>query len=195
MNSKRSKSRDGGKMPMVHPNAAAIDVGATMHMAAVGADRAPEPVRSFGTFTADLRRLVDWFTECGVETVVMNRPVSTGFRSSSFSMPGGLPWFLSTRATPSTCQAQDRCQRCAMAAAAPFIRVTASQLSAQRADCRAASLRASARASAGVRGLTHPAYAEGFDGDESSAPPRRGRHHRLDRPAYHTRDPCRRARS
>ena len=58
-------------MPMVHPNAAAIDVGATMHMAAVRADRTPEPVRSFGTFTADLHRLVDWFTECGVETVVM----------------------------------------------------------------------------------------------------------------------------
>jgi len=56
---------------MVHPNAAAIDIGATMHMAAVRADRAPEPVRSFGTFTADLHRLVDWFTECGVETVVM----------------------------------------------------------------------------------------------------------------------------
>ena len=71
MNPKRSKSRNGGKMPMMHPNAAAIDVGATMHMAAVRADRAPEPVRSFGTFTADLHRLVDWFTECGVETVVM----------------------------------------------------------------------------------------------------------------------------
>src|SRR5450631_2981545 len=71
MNPKRSKSRNAGKMPMVHPNAAAIDVGATMHMAAVRADRAPEPVRSFGTFTADLHRLVDWFTECGVETVVM----------------------------------------------------------------------------------------------------------------------------
>src|SRR6202051_1868437 len=71
MNPKRSKSRNAGKMPMVHPNAAAIDVGATMHMAAVRADRAPEPVRSFGTFTADLHRLVDWFSECGVGTVVM----------------------------------------------------------------------------------------------------------------------------
>jgi hypothetical protein len=58
-------------MPVMHPNAAAIDVGATMHMAAVGADRAPEPVRSFGTFTTDLHQLVNWFTECGVETVVM----------------------------------------------------------------------------------------------------------------------------
>src|SRR5258707_6336844 len=71
MNRNRSKSRVDRTMPMVHPNAAAIDIGATMHMAAVRADRAPEPVRSFGTFTADLHRLVDWFTECGVETVVM----------------------------------------------------------------------------------------------------------------------------
>src|SRR4051812_22710180 len=71
MNSKKPKSRNDGKIPMVNPNAAAIDVGATMHMAAVRADRAPEPVRSFGTFTADLHRLVDWFMECGVETVVM----------------------------------------------------------------------------------------------------------------------------
>jgi transposase len=71
MNPKKSKSRMDRTMPTVHPNAAAIDVGATMHMAAVRPDGAPEPVRSFGTFTADLHRLVDWFTECGVETVVM----------------------------------------------------------------------------------------------------------------------------
>jgi hypothetical protein len=32
-------------MPMVHRNAAAIDGGATMHMAAVRANRTPEPVR------------------------------------------------------------------------------------------------------------------------------------------------------
>src|SRR3954471_24910894 len=71
MNRKRSKSRMDRTMPTVHPNAAAIDVGATMHMAAGREDSAPEPVRRCGTFTADLHRLVDWFTECGVETVVM----------------------------------------------------------------------------------------------------------------------------
>src|ERR1700752_3793695 len=71
MNPKRSKPKNDRTMPMIHPNAAAIDVGATMHMAAVNADRTPEPVRSFGTFTTDLDQLVDWFTECGVETVVM----------------------------------------------------------------------------------------------------------------------------
>lgn len=62
-------------LTMVHANAAAIDIGATFHMAAVGADRSAEPVRSFGTFTADLNRLADWFAECGVKTVVME---STG---------------------------------------------------------------------------------------------------------------------
>ena len=69
----RNKSTDRVRrtIAVVHPNAAAIDVGATMHMAAVNADRTPEPVRSFGTFTTDLHRLVDWFAECGVDTVVM----------------------------------------------------------------------------------------------------------------------------
>src|SRR6202043_126119 len=71
MKRKRTKSKVDRTMPMVHPNAAAIDVGATIHMAAVSADRTPEPVRSFGTFTTDLHRLVNWFKECGVETVVM----------------------------------------------------------------------------------------------------------------------------
>jgi transposase len=58
-----------------HPNAAAIDIGATMHVAAVGPDQYPDPVRSFGTFTGDLHRLADWFEECGVRTVAME---STG---------------------------------------------------------------------------------------------------------------------
>src|SRR3974390_3207772 len=71
MNRKTTKSKIDRPMPMVHPNAAAIDVGATMHMAAVSADRTPEPVRSFSTFTTDLHRLGNWLKECGVETVVM----------------------------------------------------------------------------------------------------------------------------
>jgi transposase len=62
-------------MAPVHPHAAAIDIGATLHVAAVGPDRDPEPVRSFGTFTADLHRLADWLTQCGVTTVAME---STG---------------------------------------------------------------------------------------------------------------------
>lgn len=59
----------------IHPNAAAIDIGATIHVAAVGPDRDPEPVRTFKTFTDDLHRLADWFEHCGVKTIVME---STG---------------------------------------------------------------------------------------------------------------------
>jgi len=62
-------------MSPVHANAAAIDIGATLHVAAVGPDRDPEPVRSFGTFTGDLHRLAGWFKQCGVTTVAME---STG---------------------------------------------------------------------------------------------------------------------
>src|SRR5450755_3761997 len=70
---KRSrKSRD---MVQVHSAAAAIDIGATIHVAAVGPDRDNEPVRTFRTFTDDLHRLADWFASCGIKTVVME---STG---------------------------------------------------------------------------------------------------------------------
>jgi hypothetical protein len=34
-------------LPMIHPNAAGIDVGAKEHVVAMPADRDPEPVRSF----------------------------------------------------------------------------------------------------------------------------------------------------
>jgi transposase len=66
------KSRD---MVTVHPAAAAIDIGATIHVAAVGPERDNEPVRTFRTFTDDLHRLADWFADCGIKTVVME---STG---------------------------------------------------------------------------------------------------------------------
>jgi transposase len=60
---------------VVHPNAAGIDVGSEAHVVAVPADRVPEPVRTFGVFTADLRKLADWLKQCGVTTVVLE---STG---------------------------------------------------------------------------------------------------------------------
>jgi len=69
------KARRKRDISPTHPNAAAIDVGATLHVAAVGPDQDPEPVRSFGTFTGDLHRLADWFEQCGVRTVAME---STG---------------------------------------------------------------------------------------------------------------------
>src|ERR671932_329496 len=69
------RSRPSPEMFPTHPDAAAIDIGARMHVAAVPPDRDREPVRSFGTCTGDLQRLADWFARCGVRTVAME---STG---------------------------------------------------------------------------------------------------------------------
>jgi transposase len=55
----------------VNPNAAGIDCGSDMHYVAVPAERDPEPVRCFKTFTDDLHRLADWVVSCGVKTVAM----------------------------------------------------------------------------------------------------------------------------
>jgi transposase len=68
-------SRKTRGLAPVHPAAAAIDIGATMHVAAVGPDRDKEPVRTFRTFTGDLERLADWFARCGIKTIAME---STG---------------------------------------------------------------------------------------------------------------------
>ena len=72
---KAKQSRRGREMSPVHTHAAAVDIGATLHVAAVGPGCDPEPVRSFGTLTADLHRMADWFERCGVKTVAME---STG---------------------------------------------------------------------------------------------------------------------
>ena len=148
MNRNRSKSRVARTMPLINPNAAAIDIGATMHMAAVGADRAREPVRSFGTFTADLYRLVDWFTECGVETVVMESTSVYWIPIFELLDARGFTVFLvNARDAKHVPGRKTDVSDAPMAAAAPFVWTAAGQLSTQRTDCGAAILRASARAS------------------------------------------------
>ena len=62
-------------LPVLNPDAAGIDIGATEIYVAVPADRDPEPVRMFATFTQDLNELADWLQQCRVRTVAME---STG---------------------------------------------------------------------------------------------------------------------
>ena len=73
--SQAKQSHASGSLSPVNAAAAAIDIGATMHVAAVGPDRDEQPVRTFQTFTDALQRLADWFTECGIRTIAME---STG---------------------------------------------------------------------------------------------------------------------
>jgi Transposase len=67
---KRSKKRCE-ELPILHPDAAGIDVGASELFVAVSADRDPQPVRSFPTFTRDLNALADWLQQCGIHSVAM----------------------------------------------------------------------------------------------------------------------------
>src|SRR5262245_58145833 len=73
---KRKKNRKLDRtLPVMRPNAAGIDIGATEIFVAVPADRDKESVRSFPTFTQDLHVLADWLQQCRVDTVAME---STG---------------------------------------------------------------------------------------------------------------------
>jgi hypothetical protein len=62
-------------LPVLNPDAAGIDIGATEIYVAVPADRNPEPIRMFATFTQDLNELADWLQQCRIRTVAME---STG---------------------------------------------------------------------------------------------------------------------
>ncbi len=83
-NLRQSPSPD--PLRVTNPQAAGIDVHATVHWVAVPPGSAPPPpadhppnlpphVRSFGACTADLHLLADWLAACGVTTVAME---STG---------------------------------------------------------------------------------------------------------------------
>ena len=67
---KKSKRRCD-TLPVLHPDAAGIDVGASELYVAVAAEHYPQPVRRFPTFTRDLHVLADWLEQCGIRSVAM----------------------------------------------------------------------------------------------------------------------------
>ncbi|MGC1647677.1 MAG: IS110 family transposase [Candidatus Sulfotelmatobacter sp.] len=58
-------------LSQVNWDAAGIDVGSAEHYVAVPVGRDAQPVQRFGSFTADLYRLVKWLLDCGIKSVVM----------------------------------------------------------------------------------------------------------------------------
>ena len=58
-------------LEQINAHAAGIDVGSEEVYIAVPPDRDTQSVRSFPTFTADLRRLAEWLKVCQIETVAM----------------------------------------------------------------------------------------------------------------------------
>lgn len=67
-------SEDPG-LEVVHRKVAGIDVGNESHWVAVAPGCDPQPVREFGSWTADLQRMAEWLKSCGIKMVVLQ---STG---------------------------------------------------------------------------------------------------------------------
>lgn len=63
------------RLEMVHPHAAAIDVGSKEHYVCVRDGADPEPVQCFGCFTPELERMAEWLEQGRVTTVALE---STG---------------------------------------------------------------------------------------------------------------------
>lgn len=73
--SSQGEARPFEGMRQVHPHAAGVDIGAHAIMAGVPDGDDQQIVRAFGTYTADLDALADWFIDRGIQTVAME---STG---------------------------------------------------------------------------------------------------------------------
>jgi len=76
--SRKRKGKQQTGAPMLcclNPNAAGVDIGATEIYIAVPADRDPQAVRCFATFTEDLHAAANWLKACNIESVAME---STG---------------------------------------------------------------------------------------------------------------------
>jgi transposase len=69
------KNKTSADLPIVHPNAAGIDIGDTFHAVAVPAGRDEHLVRTFGSMTCDLLAIAKWLRQCKIDTVAME---STG---------------------------------------------------------------------------------------------------------------------
>src|ERR1700691_5006062 len=70
--------RPAANMPVIHPTAGGIDVESVEHFVCVPQDAVAEgasAVRSFGGFSGELDKLVEWLQSCGVKTAAME---STG---------------------------------------------------------------------------------------------------------------------
>jgi transposase len=78
MKSKTSKHKKQNKKVSVDAvweplnlHAAGVDIGSREHWACVPREADARPVRKFGTFTADLEAMAEWFQACGVTAVAM----------------------------------------------------------------------------------------------------------------------------
>lgn len=71
----KSSKTNPAQLTLLNPKCAGIDIGASELFVCIATSSSKQEVRSFPTFTADLRRMVEWLKANGVESVAME---STG---------------------------------------------------------------------------------------------------------------------
>jgi transposase len=72
MNSKSTKkSRRMSNFATVNPNAAGIDIGDSEIVVAIGPKKCEDNVRTFGTFTSDLKAIITFLSEHSIDTAAM----------------------------------------------------------------------------------------------------------------------------
>src|SRR4051812_29026176 len=193
---RRKHSRPARDIAPVHPHAAAVDIGTTLHVAAVRPGCDPELVRTFGTFTTDLHRLADWFEQCGVETVAME---STGVYwiplYEILDQRGFEVVVVNARDAKHVPGRKTDVSDAAWLQRLHEYGLLRASFRPTSADRDPAELPAPARASARSGGRPHPAHAEGADRDEPAAPSRRRGRDGRDGPAHPPGSGGRRARS
>ena len=67
----RRLNLDDPGLEIIHRDAAGIDVGNESHFVSVPADRDPQPIREFGSWTTALEEMARWLKGCGIRTVVL----------------------------------------------------------------------------------------------------------------------------
>jgi transposase len=63
--------REKKAFPIIHPNAAGIDISSKEHYVAVDPNTNDQPIKAFGSYTDDLDTMVNWLKECKVDTIAM----------------------------------------------------------------------------------------------------------------------------
>jgi transposase len=71
----KEKTKNVVEMPLVNVHAAGIDIGDKEHAVAVPGPGGKQKVRTFGTMTSDLKEIIAWLEEEGINSVAME---STG---------------------------------------------------------------------------------------------------------------------
>src|SRR5882762_3906298 len=169
-------------LEVIHPDASGIDIGNESHYVAVPPSRDSQPVRCFGCTTAELKKMAEWLTQCGIRTVAMQSTGVYWIAVYEILEDAGMEVYLvnGTRDEESA-GAEDGCAGGPVVDEAAQLRLIAEFISPVAGDSHPADVLAAAPRSGAEYRSPHSAHAKGADADECPVGQRDQRHQRGDR--------------